>query len=69
MSIGNRIKLIRRVTPHLRAKNGSIGTVEDYDAGGTLYVRWDYSPETLQELNSSLDVFRVVESFPPPSDD
>lgn len=60
MSIGKRIKLIHRVSPLVRAKRGDVGTIEDLSAGGLMYVRFDNSPNKLQELNPTLDLFVVV---------
>jgi hypothetical protein len=61
MAIGKRIKLTHRGSPLVRAKRGDVGTVEDLSAGGIVYVRFDSSPNKLQELNPILDEFVVVE--------
>lgn len=59
--VGKRVKLIQRVTKTSVAQRGDIGTIEDFSAGGEVFIRWDARPHRLDALRSGVDLWEAID--------
>ena len=58
--IGKRIRLDRTSDPYTKLKSGDEGVITDYDAGGTLFVKWD-SGSSLGVIREAGDRYTVLD--------